>query len=120
MPTPKSWQRAVIELLKDYLCQLLNVSVIRYFVKLEKVTLVTSNCSAATNYHALACFCFKPLLPSTSLVTRSSTVRDYIPETYSELELHLFPTLQACFFPSVYQNSTFAQWLEFSLCFNLK
>jgi hypothetical protein len=55
---------------------------------------VTSSCSAETNYQAFICSCMKPLVSSTSMITSSSTFRDYVQETYSELQCHLFPALQ--------------------------
>jgi hypothetical protein len=71
-----------------------HVSIIM-FHKLEKVTVVTRNCSAA----AETCFRPKPLVLSTLSITSSpSTIRDYIQETDSELELQLFPALQTCVF----------------------
>ena len=41
------------------------------FHKLEKVTLMTSNC----NYHAFTCSCLKPLVLSNLLITLSPRVR---------------------------------------------
>jgi hypothetical protein len=69
------------------------------FHKLEKVTLVTSSCSAETNYHAFVCSCMKPLVPRTSMITSSSTFTDYVQETYSELQCHLFLALQTFLLP---------------------
>jgi hypothetical protein len=83
---------------------------------LEKVTLLTSNCSEAMETTMYLHARLKTLVFSTLLITASaSTVRDYIQETYSELELQVFPHYADMFPSSQYIRTSLSRG-QSSLC----
>jgi hypothetical protein len=92
-----------------------HMRIVKMFHKLKKVTLMTSSCSAETTYHVFICSCMKPLVSSTSTITLSSSCRDYVQETYSELQRHLFHALQT-FLSSQYIRILLSENGQSSFC----